>query len=404
MKKQGSFYLKLISITLAVFLLVYLLSSILMDNGVAHTLETALYCEVGDGETVSGFVVRDEKILVSTAPIIVCELTEGERVGNGQRVATGYTNDSARQNREQLSSLQNQREQLLLAARETDGKNSSMLDSQISDLILNVAGQAKEQRLDAMRTYISELEAMVLRRCVTGDDKQEIDKRINRIDERIDLLMNESAMGAAAITVNEAGYFSQTVDGFESLLSSDKIMSMDISTLRGLKDRDLHISDDAIGRLITGQQWYFIAEVPVERLESCIVGESLTVSFAGEGLQDVPMRIERAEEQDGACLLVLSSKDNMQRVTAMRKQTAEIIFDTHEGLRIPREALYYVDGLTGVYVLEAGRAEWKTVDELLQYGNYYLIEWDRSDVNGVWPNDQIILTDEEIKDGTVIGE
>lgn len=404
MKKQGSFYLKIISITLAVFMLVYLLSSILFEDGVSHTLENAMYCEVGDGETVSGFVVRDEKVLVSTAPIVVCELTEGERVGSGQAVATGYTNDGARQSREQLFSLQNQREQLSLASRETDGKNSDILDSQIADLIVNVASQAKEQRLDAMRTYIAELEPLVLRRCVSGDDAKEIQSRINRIDERITQLTTQSATGAATITVAQSGYFSQRADGYETILTSERIMTMSAQELRGMKDRKVYVSDDAIGRLVTGQKWYFIAEVPAERAAECRVGESLSVSFAAEGLQNLKMRIERADEDDGKCILVLSCKDHMQRVTALRAQTAEIIFDTMEGLRIPKRALYYVDGLTGVYVLEAGRAEWKTVDKLLQYGEYYLVQWDRSNTNGLWPDDQIIITDEEIKDGTVISK
>ena len=404
MKKQGSFYLKIISITLAVFMLVYLLSSILFEDGVSHTLENAMYCEVGDGETVSGFVVRDEKVLVSTAPIVVCELTEGERVGSGQAVATGYTNDGARQSREQLFSLQNQREQLSLASRETDGKNSDILDSQIADLIVNVASRAKEQRLDAMRTYIAELEPLVLRRCVSGDDAKEIQSRINRIDERITQLTTQSATGAATITVAQSGYFSQRADGYETILTSERIMTMSAQELRGMKDRKVYVSDDAIGRLVTGQKWYFIAEVPAERAAECRVGESLSVSFAAEGLQNLKMRIERADEDDGKCILVLSCKDYMQRVTALRAQTAEIIFDTMEGLRIPKRALYYVDGLTGVYVLEAGRAEWKTVDKLLQYGEYYLVQWDRSNTNGLWPDDQIIITDEEIKDGTVISK
>lgn len=405
MKKQGSFYLKLISITLAVFMVVYIVSSMLIEDSIAHTLETVLYCEVGDGETVSGFVVRDEAVLVSSAPIVVCELTEGARVGMGQRVATGYENDSARQSREQLFSLQSQREQLSLAARETDGKNSDVLDAQVADLIVSVAGQAANQRLDAMRTYIAELEPLVLRRCVSGDDAKEIQSRINRIDERITALTTQSATGAAAITVNEPGYFSQTVDGYERLLSPEKLRTMTLTDLKSIEKENVDAPDDAIGALVKGQTWYFVTQIPSARTDSCIVGKKLTVSFAAQGLQELSMKVERVgEEEDGSCLLVLSCSEQLQRVTALRKQTAEIIFETYEGLRIPKEALYYVDGLTGVYVLEASRAEWKTVDKLLQYGDYYLITWDATNVYGLWPDDQIIITNEEIKDGTVVSK
>ena len=83
MKKQGDFYLKLTSILMAVLLVAYVVCSLVMSSDGAYTLETAVYCEVGDGITVSGFVVRSEEVLVSNSPIVVCELTEGERVGGG---------------------------------------------------------------------------------------------------------------------------------------------------------------------------------------------------------------------------------------------------------------------------------------------------------------------------------
>ncbi len=403
MKKQGSIYLKIITIMLAVFMVVYLVSSMVMEDGIPHTLETVLYCEVGDGETVSGFVVREEQVLVSSAPIVVCELTEGERVGSGQRVATGYENESARQSREQLFSLQNQREQLALAARETDGRNSSVLNAQIADLIVSVAGQAANQRLDAMRTYVAELEPLVLRRCVSGDDAKQIQDRINRIDERITLLTTQSATGAEAITVNASGYFSQTVDGFENILTPEKLETLTVSQLQELEEEETFISKDAIGKLVVGQSWYFVTQIPATRRDACVVGKKLTVSFAGQGLQEMKMEVVRVgEEENGSCVLVLSCSEQLQRVTSLRKQTAEIIFKTYEGLRIPKEALYYVDGLTGVYVLEASRAEWKTVDKLLQYGDYYLIAWDATNVYGLWPDDEIIITNEDIRDGTVI--
>ncbi len=401
MKKQGSLYLKIITIVVAVFLLGYALLSMFVGKGVVHDIETVVYCEVGDGGTVSGFVVRDEKVLTSNAPIVVCELTEGERVGVGQAVATGYTSDSARQSREQLFSLQNQREQLTMAARETDGKNSKVLDTQIADMIVSVTVQANEQQMDAMRTYVAELEPLVLRRCVTGDDAEEIDARIDRIDERISVLTRQSAGGAEIIAAQDAGYFSQTADGYESVLTPQRILQADPGVIKGAEKSS--VPENAIGKLAVGQKWYFVSEIPEER--PCSVGDYLTVSFAAQGLQELDMKVERlTPSEEGKNLIVLSSSRHMQRITDLRTQTAEIIFDTFEGLRIPKEALYVVDGLTGVYVLEAGRAEWKTVDKLLQYGNYYLVSWERSNTDGLWPDDQIILTDENIADGTVILE
>lgn len=86
MKKQGDLYLKIVSIVLAGIVVAYLVLSVLFGSGgSSYTLETAVRCEAGDGQTVSGFVVREEEIITASQPVVVCALTEGERVGSGQR-------------------------------------------------------------------------------------------------------------------------------------------------------------------------------------------------------------------------------------------------------------------------------------------------------------------------------
>ncbi|MDD6643618.1 MAG: HlyD family efflux transporter periplasmic adaptor subunit [Faecousia sp.] len=403
MRKQGEFYLKLISILLAVVIAAYVLFSVILNSGSSYALETAVYCEVGDGVTVSGFVVRSEEVLVSNAPIVVCELTEGERVGGGQRVATGYQSGSARENREELNSLKKQRDQLAYAAEGSDSSNAAALDGEISGMIVNLAVQTSQQRFSAARATASELEPLVLRRSVSGDDSALIRQRISDIDQRISVLSAQTSTGATAITVAESGYFSEQTDGLERILTPERVETMSLSELRALEEGEYSAPDHAIGRLIQGQKWYFIAEIPQARAEQCEEGDRLTVNFADGALQGLRMRVERiGAAEDGSCVIVLSCEKMLQNVTALRRQTVDIVFDTYEGLRVPKAAIYYVNGETGVYILESARADWKKVEILFEYGNDYLVRWDDSDTDNLWPKDEIILTAEDISDGKVM--
>ena len=90
MKKQGELYLKIISIVLAAVVLAYVLFSVIFKAGSGYALTAAVRCEVGDGMTVSGFVVRDEKVLTADGSVVVCELSDGARIAAGQTVATVY--------------------------------------------------------------------------------------------------------------------------------------------------------------------------------------------------------------------------------------------------------------------------------------------------------------------------
>lgn len=403
MRKQGEFYLKLISILLAVVIAAYVLFSVILNSGSSYALETAVYCEVGDGVTVSGFVVRSEEVLVSNSPIVVCELTEGERVGGGQRVATGYQSGSARENREELNSLKKQRDQLAYAAEGSDSSNAAALDGEISGMIVNLAVQTSQQRFSAARATASELKPLVLRRSVSGDDSALIRQRISDIDQRISVLSAQTSTGATAITVAESGYFSEQTDGLERILTPERVETMSLSELRALEEGEYSAPDHAIGRLIQGQKWYFIAEIPQARAEQCEEGELLTVNFADGALQGLRMRVERiGAAEDGSCVIVLLCKKMLQNVTALRRQTVDIVFDTYEGLRVPKAAIYYVNGETGVYILESARANWKKVEILFEYGNDYLVRWDDSDTDNLWPKDEIILTAEDISDGKVM--
>ncbi len=403
MRKQGEFYLKFISILLAVVIAAYVLFSVLQSSGSGYALETAVYCEVGDGVTVSGFVVRSEEVLVSSAPIVVCELTEGERVGGGQRVATGYQSGSARENRQELTSLKQQRDQLSYAAAGSDSSNAAALDGEISDLIVLLAAQTAHGRFDAMRATVSELEPLVLRRSVSGDETALIRQRIADIDTRIAALSAQTSSGATAITVASSGYFSERADGLETVLTPERLEELTVDDLHTIADGDYGASANAVGRLIRGQKWYFVAEIPEERAKACEEGDRLTVNFADSALQNLKMRVERVgAAENGSCVLVLSCEKMLQNVTALRKQTVDIVFDTYKGLRVPKAAIYYIDGETGVYILESARADWKEVEIVYEYGNDYLVKWDDSDTDNLWPKDEIILTSEDIKDGKVM--
>lgn len=403
MRKQGEVYFKIITIVLAVVIGAYALISLFVSGGESgYSLETAVLCEVGDGVSVSGFVVRSEQVLSGSETIVVPERTEGEWVGVGQRVATGYTNARALENRQELSRLEAELEQLLTVA---EGLNNgdAQLDAQIGGLVLELSVQAAQGGFDALQTTAAELEPLVLRSGLTEADSAQIDQRIVQLRSRISALSEVTGGGSIAINAHVSGYYSEIVDGYETILTPECVMTMSVSALREVRYERTEPSAEVIGRLVTGQTWYYVTEIPEETAARCETGDRLTVRFAAQALDQLRMKVEYiSQPEDGACVLVLSCNKLMQNVTALREQNAGISFETYEGLRVPKQALYHIDGQTGVYILEGVRAEWKSVEILCEYGDCYVVELDKSDTDNLWPKDEIILTSEDIYDGKVM--
>lgn len=401
MKKQGELYLKIISIVLAAVVLAYVLFSVIFKAGSSYALTSAVRCEVGDGMTVSGFVVRDEKVLTAEGSVVVCELESGARIGAGQTVATVYRTAEERARRQELTKLTAELAQLEYASENLGTRDDEALDLQIKELLVRSAQQVRTGTLSAARQTAERAQPMVLRRSVTEDDGTRINQRIGELKNRIEELSAATSLGTG-ITVTTSGYFSEAADGLEGTLTPEAAQEMTVAQLRALQNETAAAPAQAIGRLVLGQKWYLLTEVPSAQLEGHYEGDSLTASFAGENLQNVSMTIERiGDDENGSRILLLSCERLMQEVVSLRRVTADIVFQTYSGLSIEPQALYYVDGSAGVYVREGVRARFKKVKILFEYDGGYVVELDTSSTSNLWPEDEIILTSDDIYAGKV---
>ena len=62
----------------------------------------------------------------------------------------------------------------------------------------------------------------------------------------------------------------------------------------------------------------------------------MTLRFASDFTQDIPMEVVRVgEPENGQAVVVLSTDHCLEQTTLLRRQTAELIFDSRSGLRVP---------------------------------------------------------------------
>ena len=401
MKKQGEFYLKLSSILLAVLLAVFVLCSIFLRSGEDYTTLQPVYCEVGDGVTVSGFVVRSEELLVSSRPVPIAALSEGQRVAGGQTVAYGCASEEAALLQRELLSVQAQRDQLLFASEGTTDYDGS--DGSIAANIIRLSAQTAAQDFPRMRAACAALEPYILQRSLSAGDSARTLARLSNLDDEITALQAQLEGGVVPIAVPQAGYYSLVTDGFEGVLTPERLETLSLSDLRGIESRRAAVPERTIGRLIFGQKWYLVCELPADAAERCAAGDELVLRIEGEDLPSLPVTVERLDAGEDGAVLVVSCTERMQDVTALRTVTAELGFRTYEGLRLPSEAVRTEDGETGVYVLVGAKARWKPVEILFTYGEYTLVRQEEG-TDRLRADDAVILTEKEIRDGSVIAE
>lgn len=383
----------------------YIVFSVLKGVGSSYTTYKAVRFEVGDGITTSGFVVRDEQLLTSSKSIVVLTRAEGARVSAGGSVASSYADESARRRQAQIDAKEDALAQMQYAYAYTGSDTGgTTLDTEIVQNIQLINTFLTRQDLSAAQSTAEQLKSLVLRRYITTADAEVLHQSILKTEAELTALRSQSQTAAEQITVDRAGFFSGTADGFESLLTPEFVETATVAQIAAMQTRHPAAPANAIGRLATDPRWYYITTAETESLGSCKVGDYVTVQFAYDFYDALQMRVSRiGEDEDGKCVLVLTTDRFMQTAVSCRQQSAEIIFRNRAGLRVPKNAIYVNDeGESGVYVLSSARAVWKPVELLIDSGDFFLVREDRSSTNNLWPDDEIILTSEPLFDGKVL--
>lgn len=400
--KQGKIYTKIILGIFLVAVLCYFGYYIFSAIYAPLTTTTAIAYEAGTGSYTTGFVVRQETLVGSDYDITNLVVSEGERVAKGQTVATGYRDNDAQDRQSRIAELERELEQLQYAySYSSDAADQAALDSEIQSRLLSMSRYVARKDFHSAMELTPALKGLVLRRSSTESDDAALENRIGELQTQLETLRSLSAGDTMTVIAEHSGYFSGTVDGFERVLTTDRLHKLTVETLSGLKAGE--VPSRAVGKLISGDVWYYVTVVPADQTAGVITGQRIPVTFANQFYETLQMKVERiGEEEDGQRVLVLSYDRYMQYATLLRQQSADVVFTSYSGLRVPKEAIRVQEQQAGVYVVESNAAVWKRVNILHDNGESYVVELDKSSTHNLWPGDEIIVGARNLYDGKVV--
>lgn len=401
--KQGKFYTKLILWIFLAAVVCYFGYAVFSTIYAPLTTVTAIEYEAGTGSYTTGYVVRDESVVRSAYGITALLVSEGERVSRGQALATGYRDESAQARQAELEALEEQLEQLTFASSySADAAGQAVLEAEISAQLTDMSQYLARGDMNSVRDRSANIKGLVIRRMSTEEENAALDQQIADLQTEIAALQADASYDTTLVAASKSGTFSGTVDGYETVLTLDFLDTVTVSSLAEVQPIDP--PEDAVGRLIAGSTWYYVTVVPADQTAGVESGDQVPVTFASQFYESIPMTVERlGEEQQGERIIVLSCDKYMQDATLLRQQSADIVFTSYAGLRVPKEAIRVdEDGQVGVYILEGSNASWKSVNILHDNGETYVVELDKSSVNNLWPGDEIIVTGRDLYDGKVV--
>lgn len=393
------------------------------------TTTLAYSYQVEESITLSGCVVRQEQVLPDDGGgLLRLRREEGERVSRGGAVASVYADQASLDRQAEISALEARAEQLQYAQNAAGSSEvSRKLDTQIMQNILEYRRCLAADRLAKAETYGSQLRALVLKRDYTYAGNEDLSGQIESLQSQLKELKAQAAGSVRTITAPVSGLYSAVVDGYESVLTPESLTELTPSQLSAVR-ADPSVKSN-VGKLILGDSWYYAAVVSAadakELLEKSdelrAAGKSLTLRFAKNVERDLAVTVTHVgAEENGRCVVILEGKSYLSQLTLLRQQSAQVIWDSVEGIRVPKEALRIdtrtaqkEDGtseetrVTGLYCVVGMEARFKPVEVLYNGSGFLLVRAnapeDRESLR-LRPGDEVIITANDLYDGKVVGQ
>ena len=358
-----------VCVLLLLSLLVAVFAAEAQKSAVSYSREAAKPGSFTVTDSFSGYVFRDEKTLPSSnnGPIEYL-VADGSLVGAGDPLANVYVDDTGADKRETAAALYEEIARLERALeRDVVAWQLSYFDSYGDMMSAVSAGD-----LRTGQTAAGELAATLERRSAFGDHEPEIRVRIATLRAEAEELVRYVDRPQEFFATEDGYRFTYQTDGYEALFG---IAAVGDLTPEGL-DRLLNskaIADNAIGKLVSGGEFYLAVPTSVERAQGYTVGASYRVRMANGGVAEMCLSRVAVSQGGDAALLIFYAEQSPVGMDLCRRQVVCVERSTIEGLRVPAAALYRENDEDVVYIASNGVAAKRRVQVLCREGGSCIV-------------------------------
>ena len=371
MAKVKQFFSQFGVTVLLVALCLYLILQLTMGIGEVAEVEQTSFTTVQDTVQLEAYLFRDETLLYSGAEGINCFLVEdGDRIAKDTQVAVTYTNENDAGIQERITRI-NRMIRVLERSNLTDGvqiTDLSVLDKNIQTLNVELLRAVADNDLAAAMRCEEELWVQMNRRQALLDEDHDYSAQINLLkQEREDL---QSSLTGASVVVSApgAGYFYQTVDGYEEIFTAQAAKSLTVDGFEELlrASADESVVKKACGKITASPDWYLAVSLDKRSASAYKEGNSYSLLFPYSAGITVEMTLERKASQTNReqVILFFRSSSLPEGFDFTRKQTVRLVAGTYSGIRVSTDALRMLDGELGCYVLDGTRVVFKKAEVL----------------------------------------
>ena len=366
-------------------------------------IRTVDVLEVTVEEKISarGLFVREQLVVTAGSKVGTAEylVQDGDKVSKGQKLAVLFEGDSARQAYSQADQLEERLEAVEYAySMITSGVDSQKMDQLIFGDIAAITDRLAQGDAARVGSDYSALQQLVVSRGATEDDKAAFEEQIDQLKQELAVYQQQYSGGSSSLRAPDAGYFTGGLDGYETVLTVDRLETITPQELLSLEPA----AEEGVGSITTGFRWYYAVVLDKVQADKLQKRDTLEVYFPELSSKSMEVKVNRLETVGEQSILVLESTRMDAMLLTAREQDIDIVVGRHSGLKVPSQALRQQEGAWGVFVLDGSVAAFKPITWNYSTESYFLVPCAASAKEGLFRYDRVIVQGRNLEDNKVV--
>ncbi len=407
MKKNKPTGAKLLAIILCVALLSsYLIYQVVLASKSDMETQFALKETVYKTINTKCFVIRDEEFIkYNIDGTTVSFAQNGERVGRGDTVSVVFNSAEDASSYHQINEIEKE----IQHYKELSGQaNFQTLNIEsLNRKIENELTDFLEYR-DVRDYSKASLSADIFRDSVTGKQiatgiTPDFSKELASLQSQLDSL-KEKQYSYKEIKTDNAGYYINGADGYESTLKFDKIDEIKAEDVKkATQTEPVSVSSDTVGRIVSSFTWYIACVVPTEDTVNLTKKNALYLNFPYEGIEKLPVTLFKIGERgDKETMLILSCDLMNEQLSDLRIEDIEIITEEYTGYKISNSAIRTVEGEKGVYVVRGNLVGFRKIHILYSTDTFSIVDNPEGSSDYIKLYDKVVTKGVELYDNKLL--
>lgn len=371
-----SVIMRVVTVLVAIFFIFYIAFQFYVTGIEKVDTVTAYEQSVNNSIFTKGYFIRQEQYIENSAVgTVVPVAADGKKVSNGNTVAIAFGSDEDAATYTRIKTLRAELEcyEKLSAISPSSAIDTKTMDSIISSSLSELMDGVLSGELDSLSAGYADLrDSIVKKQLLLGEDIN-FQGIIDGIKSELGRLEQKQVV-SSEILADGSGYYINNVDGFENVYDYTQIKSITPENASALFEcQPKEVSDNVMGKLVTGFKWYIVCVLDIEQVSSLSVGSKVTVDFpyAATNMLKAQVAAVNVSGADKAAV-VLECQVMDEELANMRVEDVELIFSTVKGFKIPVEAVREVEGVKGVFILRANLVSFREINIVWSDKEYVL--------------------------------